>query len=98
MCDEQMDGQDKNNMSPHQSGGRHNVNNYMYEEQSILNIIPRASIRNKNMIWTFEFIDMGILLIISVLQLFISDIKKNILAVIYHVKDYQIYLTCQTYN
>jgi hypothetical protein len=30
-----MDGQDKNNMSPHQSGGRHNVNNYMYEEQSI---------------------------------------------------------------
>ena len=33
-----------------------------------LNLIPQASIRNKNMIWAFEFIDMGILLIISVLQ------------------------------
>jgi hypothetical protein len=35
VSEERTDGQDKNNMSPHQSGGRHNVHNYLYEEQSI---------------------------------------------------------------
>jgi hypothetical protein len=36
-CDGQTDGQDKNNMSPHQSGGRHN------QKKSAVNINENAS-------------------------------------------------------